>query len=427
MYQLERNTNDLWQGGPWEQPARPVQPLPNIPKPPRPVLRTKKKKRRVLLPILIVLAILSAIILGITVVWYNGLFSIPALDFRFGYGDPGKFPHPFEPYEDNLPTPDYTQPPSIPAAEIGSGVTVELLPNEEAVLDYEQIYAACAPSMVSLTAGSRVGASTGTGVVLTDDGYILTNAHVVAEARYVEVVTFDNRIADAKLVGFDAREDLAVLKVDLTGLTPARFGSSDELRIGQQVAAIGDSLGYRSTITDGIISSLDREVAVDDVTMSLIQTSAAINFGNSGGALINRHGQVVGITTIKLVAGDGSTESMGFAIPSTRVKYVADRLIAGEKIVPAALGITVNSLPVDGFGLNVLSVAPGSDALSKGICKDDILLKANGIELTSPQILTRLKNSRGAGDTITLTVQRATETFDVDVALTPCAEMEGYA
>jgi len=217
-----------------------------------------------------------------------------------------------------------------------------------------------------------------------------------------------------------------VLKVDLTGLTPARFGSSDELHIGEQVAAIGDSLGYRSTITDGIISALDREVDVEDVTMTLIQTSAAINFGNSGGALIDRFGRVVGITTIKIVSGDGSTESMGFAIPSTRVKYVADRLIAGEEIIPGVLGVTVNTLPVDGLGLEVISVTPGSDAQHKGIRPGDILLKANGIDLTSTQILTRLKVSRGAGDSITLTLSRDGQVFDIEVLLTDPSQLEGY-
>ena len=393
-----------------------------------------KKRRRSLLPILIPIAVVAAIALAVVVAWYQGLF--PRFDVHFGpygdYSDDFPFHIPYDGYEDYDDRDwereqDYTTPPAIPAADTGSGVTIALENAAGAELSYEQIYDLCAPSIVSITTGTRTGANTGTGIVLTEDGYILTNAHVVAGGQYVEVVTFDNRIADAALVGFDAAEDLAVLKVELSGLTPARFGSSDELRIGEQVAAIGDSLGYRSTITDGIISALDREVEVEDVTMTLIQTSAAINFGNSGGALIDRYGRLVGITTIKIVSDDGSTESMGFAIPSTRVKYVADRLIAGEEIVPAALGITVNSLPVDGLGLEVLSVSNGSDAREKGLQKGDILLKANGLDLTATQVLTRLKVTRGAGDIITLTVQRGEEIFDLDVALTPLTELEGYS
>ena len=422
---MERKNNDLWVGGPWEQPSRPVVDPPRIPRPQRPVLRVRKKRRSPLKIFLIVLAILAAIAAAVVLAGLNGFFPIVEKDF--GPYDPSDFPFPFPYHEYEFQEEmDYTTPPSIPASPTGSGVTIELHPGAGAGLSYEEIYTHCAPSIVSITATGRYGGSTGTGIVLTEDGYLLTNAHVVAGASHVEVVTFENRMADAALVGFDADEDLAVLKIELDGLTPARFGNSDELRIGEEVAAIGDALGYRSTITDGIISALDREVEVDGITMTLIQTSAAINFGNSGGALIDMQGRVVGITTVKLVADDGSTEAMGFAIPSTRVKYVADRLIAGEKIVPGAFGITVSTLPVNGSGLEVLGVDKHSDAYEKGIREGDILLKANGLELTSTQVLTRLKVTRGAGDLITLTVQRGEEIFDLEIALTPLDNMEGY-
>lgn len=422
---MERKNNDLWVGGPWEQPSRPVVDPPRIPRPQRPVLRVRKKRRSPLKIFLIVLAILAAIAAAVVLAGLNGFFPIVEKDF--GPYDPSDFPFPFPYHEYEFQEEmDYTTPPSIPASPTGSGVTIALHSGAGAGLSYEEIYTHCAPSIVSITATGRYGGSTGTGIVLTEDGYLLTNAHVVAGASHVEVVTFENRMADAALVGFDADEDLAVLKIELDGLTPARFGNSDELRIGEEVAAIGDALGYRSTITDGIISALDREVEVDGITMTLIQTSAAINFGNSGGALIDMQGRVVGITTVKLVADDGSTEAMGFAIPSTRVKYVADRLIAGEKIVPGAFGITVSTLPVNGAGLEVLGVDKHSDAYEKGIREGDILLKANGLELTSTQVLTRLKVTRGAGDLITLTVQRGEEIFDLEIALTPLDNMEGY-
>ncbi len=421
---MEENRNELWQGGPWEQPSRPVLTPPHIPQPQgqRPVLRVRKR-RRSLLPILLPIAIVAGVVLALLLAWGRGLLPFQRGD-GYGYG-------PHFPYEDHYgdweDEPDYTAVPTIPGAETGTGVTLTLHTGAEEELSYEEIYSACAPSLVSITTQTGRSSSTGTGIVLTRDGYILTNAHVIAGGRWVQVVTFDNQVAQASLVGFDPAEDLAVLKVELTDLTPARFGSSDELHIGERVAAIGDSLGYRSTITDGIISSLDREVPVDDVTMTLIQTSAAINFGNSGGALIDRFGRVVGITTIKIVAGDGSTESMGFAIPSTRVKYVADRLIAGEEIIPAALGVTVSTLPVDGLGLEIISVAEGSDAQAKGLKKGDILLRANGVDLTSTQVLTRIKTAMGAGDVITLTVSRAGESFDVEVKLTPRSILEGYS
>lgn len=177
-----------------------------------------------------------------------------------------------------------TTPPSIPRAATGAGVTVELRLDTGETLTYTQIYDKNLPSMVSIQAEDAKSYSTGTGVVLTSDGYIITNAHVVAGADKVQVVCSDNRVLDAALVGFDANEDLAVLKVEATDLTPAEFGDSFALRCGDPVAAIGDPLGYRSTITDGIVSALDRDVDVDGVSMVLIQTSAAINMGNSGGA-----------------------------------------------------------------------------------------------------------------------------------------------
>ena len=284
-------------------------------------------------------------------------------------------------------------------------------------LTYTQIYEKNAPSMVSIEAESRREYSTGTGVILTQDGYIVTNAHVVAGAERVRVVFSDNNVLDASLVGFDAGEDLAVLKVEAQGLTPAEFGDSSALRCGDPVAALGDPLGYRSTITDGIVSALDREVTVDGVTMVLIQTSAAINFGNSGGALINQYGQVVGITTIKIVTDDGSAEALGFAIPSQRVKYVADALIDGREVRTGVFGFTVLTRPVPGGGLELQSVDPDSDACVKGLRAGDVITAANGQPITGVQDLARLKLSLGPGDTVVLTYLRDGQSYTVEVAL----------
>ena len=220
------------------------------------------------------------------------------------------------------------------------------------------------------------------------------------------------------MVGFDSDEDLAVLKVEAEDLTPAEFGDSSSLHIGDPVAALGDPLGYRSTITDGIISALDREVEVDGVTMTLIQTSAAINFGNSGGALINQYGQVVGVTTIKIVTDDGSAEALGFAIPSTRVKYVVDTLIDGGEIRTGVFGFTVNTRLAEGGGLEIRSVDPASDAWAKGVQSGDVILSADGQEISSFQDLSRLKLSRGPGDGVTLTCRRADgSVYTVEVLL----------
>ena len=296
-------------------------------------------------------------------------------------------------------------------------MTLSLLPVQGEVLDYIQIYERTAPSAVSIESAAGWGYSSGTGVIFTQDGYIITNAHVVAGARSVRVTLHDNRILDASLVGFDPVEDLAVLKVEADGLIPARFGDSNLLRIGEPVAALGDSLGYRATFTDGIVSALDRAVEVDDTTMVLIQTSAAINFGNSGGPLLNRYGQVIGINTVKIVTDDGSAESLGFAIPSVRVKYVADRLIAGEEIKAGIFGFMVYTSPVEGGGVRIKSVERDSDAWAKGLRGEDVLIKANGVPITGLQDLTRLKLGLGAGDTVTLTYLRNGEEFTVNVEL----------
>jgi len=309
------------------------------------------------------------------------------------------------------------EPPSIPRAETGSGVTVTLSPAQGEALNYTQIYDRAIPSTVSIEALTSEGRASGSGVVLTEDGYLITNAHVVAGARAVNVLLYDNRVLPASLVGFDAVEDLAVLKVEAGGLLPAQFGDSNTLRIGEPVAALGDSLGYRSTFTDGIVSSLEREVEVEGVTMVLIQTSAAINFGNSGGPLLNQYGQVMGINTVKIVTEDGSAEGMGFAIPSRRVKYVADRLIAGEEVKTGWFGFTVNTSPMEGGGLELRDVERDSDAWAKGLRAGDIILAVNGQPVTGIQDLTRLKLSLGPGDAVTFTCLRDGETFTVDVEL----------
>lgn len=398
----------LWTGGTWEQedPQWPVPPKVTVP-PPMPSTRGKRPRRRGRRwkgAALLVLAVGILTGVGVGLNWlFDRYFTLSDLpDLEDGY------------YEVQRSS---SAPPTIPRAETGTGVALMLEGTDGPRLDYRQIYDQVSPAMVSIEAMDDYSVSTGTGIVLTEDGYILTNAHVVAGANIVQVVLWDNNWKSASLVGFDAAEDLAVLKIETEGLTPARFGDSDLLQVGDEVAALGDPLGYRSTLTDGIISALDRDVAVDEGTMTLIQTSAAINYGNSGGALLNRYGQVVGVTTIKIVSRDGSSEALGFAIPSQRVKYVADRLIAGEEVRRAAFGITVDTRQNPADGLTVLSVEPDSDAAQQGIVAGDVILQAEGGAIRSTQDLTRLKQRRGPGDPVTLTILREGQTMDVTVKL----------
>ena len=408
------NQNDgLWRGGPWEQPspAFPNPPAVRVPKGAytsrRPVLRVRRRRKKwtwfLGLGALIAAVCLSILLLD------RLLDQRPLLQAPFPYiGEDWQ-------YEDTGQ--QSTDPPDIPRADTGSGVTVSLLPVHGEALDYAGIYERTAASAVSIESKHADGYSSGTGVVLTQDGYLIPNAHVVAGAQSVRVILHDNRALPASLVGFDAVEDLAVLKVEAEGLVPAEFGDSNALRIGEPVAALGDSLGYRATFTDGIVSALDREVQVDDTKMTLIQTSAAINYGNSGGPLFNQYGQVVGINTVKIVSEDGSAEGLGFAIPSRRVKYVADRLIAGEEVRAGIFGFMVYRTLAEGGGLELQSVERSSDAWAKGLRSGDVLLEANGVPITGLEVLTRLKLDLGAGDSVTLTYLRNGERYTVDVEL----------
>lgn len=410
MDEREEQNRDLWQGGPWErsgpQPGSPGAMPPRY-VPPRPVLRPRWRKRRFSLPICMGLAALLISLVAISAVM-ESLWPVQLLP-----SDDGDYSYHQDYDQEELDT----TPPSIPRAATGAGVTVELRLDTGETLTYTQIYDKNLPSMVSIQAEDAKSYSTGTGVVLTSDGYIITNAHVVAGADKVQVVCSDNRVLDAALVGFDANEDLAVLKVEATDLTPAEFGDSFALRCGDPVAAIGDPLGYRSTITDGIVSALDRDVDVDGVSMVLIQTSAAINMGNSGGALINQYGQVVGITTVKIVTDDGSAEALGFAIPSRRVKYVADTLIAGKTVRRGIFGFTVLTRPAQGSGLTLDSVDKASDAYAQGLRAGDVLIAANGQSLNAVEDLVRLKQSLGAGDAVSLTYVRDGQSYTASVAL----------
>ena len=405
----DRTDEDLWRGGAWEHPEEEKAPAPEtyLPRVPRRVLRRKRKFRFPWKPVLI-LATVALTVALVTVGVRSILDMIDAMVPFYGWG--------MTPFQEEQ---EYsTEPPTIAKAETGTGVTVELHPDGAEPRSYTEIYDKNLPSMVSIRARTgRSSYATGTGIVLTEDGYLITNAHVVAGANSVTVTLQNNRSVDAKLVGFDADEDLAVLKVEAKGLTPAEFGDSFSLRCGDPVAAIGDPLGYRATITDGIISAVDREVEVDGITMTLLQTSAAINFGNSGGALINQYGQVVGVTTIKIVSEDGSAEGLGFAIPSQRVKYVVDALIAGRSIRPGIFGFTVQTIPEEDGGLLLLEVDASSDAWKKGLRANDVIVAVDGTPITAVEDLTRVKQRLGAGDSVTLTCRRGEEEYTAVVEL----------
>lgn len=400
---MDHFNETLWQGGPWEQPSPPFSPPPpvHIPKrsrhskKARPSSRTSHKRKWVLFSLTLVL------IFGLT-----GL-SIALLPEE----------KPAEPnYHQSNDTHKEPIPVTIPQAETGSGVVVPITAPHGQPLTYPQVYEKNQDSIVTVHTMAKDGLSQGTGIVLTQDGYIITNAHVVEGAMEAVVLLNNDQDYRASLVGLSTEEDLAVLKIEAKDLIPAEFGDSTLLRVGDPVSALGNPLGYRMTMTPGIVSALDRPLDMDGHTMYLLQTSAAINFGNSGGALFNDRGQVVGVTTIKIVAEDGSAEGLGFAIPTQRVKYVVDQLIAGEELRTPMLGVTVRRNPSMG-GLDVLEIQPWSDAVAKGLKVGDVILSANGQPTRNNDDLDRIKNMQKVGDTILLEVSREGQRLRLSILL----------
>ena len=267
----------------------------------------------------------------------------------------------------------------------------------------------------------------GTGVILSRDGLILTNTHVIEGCDSATVTLFDDTSYEAKLVGADTTSDIAVLKIEARDLPVAVFGDSAELTVGEHVAAIGNPLGeeFRMTLTDGIISAIDRGINYNGHSQTLLQTNTALNEGNSGGALFNMYGQIIGITNMKMMSSYSSIEGIAFAIPSSTVRTVTDALIRfGEVRGRPAIGLTVGAIPQNAAehyelpdGLYVSAVSKDSDAESKGIKTGDIITAVNGEPVTKTQDILDVKNALNVGDTITFTVWREGETFDVDVVL----------
>ena len=388
---------------PAPSPRRPPWFPPQKYRPPRPPQRRHSGRIGFLIALALIVSLTALAVL------FNGGLAPRSADPVPSGSDPG--------YSSWEQEEDLSAPPSIPQAETGTGVILSITPPSGEALTYTQVYEKAAPSIAALTAYSAGMVSTGTGIVLTADGYIVTNAHIIAGAEQVNVTLSDDSLWSAQLVGFEPLEDLAVLKIDASGLTPAQFGDDTLLRSGDPVSAIGNPMGYRSTITPGIVSALDQPVSVEGTTMYLLQTSAAINYGSSGGALLNDRGQVVGVTTIKIVADDGSAEGLGFAIPTTRVKQVVDRLIAGAPVTRPSLGIIVRRGQGENGGLVVEEVDPDSDCHRQGIQPQDIIVAANGQQVQTFADLERIKRTLDVGDSLLLEVLRGGEHLEFTVTL----------
>ena len=319
-----------------------------------------------------------------------------------------------------------------PSVEIESSPAAPATPASEdeadGALSLQEIYKKCIGSVVSITASAQSGKSSGTGIVLSADGYLITNHHVIENAQVIAVQTSDDRQFQASIIGSDEASDLAVLKVDATDLQPAEFGDSGKLAVGDRVVAIGDPLGaqLRGTMTSGIVSAINRDLEVNDRTMTLIQTDAALNNGNSSGPLINCYGQVIGINTMKLRSYYSTTaEGLGFAIPMAVAKPILEELMENGYVAGRpAIGISYDTLPL-AFriyynlpeGVYINAVYDGSDAQAKGVAAGDIITAVNGTRVTSIDELNRVKNQFTAGDSITLTLYNGGSYRDVEVTL----------
>ncbi|MBO4686521.1 MAG: trypsin-like peptidase domain-containing protein [Lachnospiraceae bacterium] len=270
-------------------------------------------------------------------------------------------------------------------------------------------------------------AASGSGFVLTSDGYIVTNYHVVEGADKIKVTTYDDTSYDATLVGYDENNDIAVLKVDAKGMQTVVIGDSEALRVGDSVVAIGNPLGELTfSLTHGDISALNRKVTINNNAMTLIQTDCAINSGNSGGALFNSYGEVIGITNAKYsssgFSGTASIDNVGFAIPMNSVIGIIKSIIENGYIEKTYIGVSVYNLDsqYQAFGLSgaaVDSVEEGAPADKAGLKADDIITKVNGKEITSTEELVSLIGAGSEGDVVTLTVYRKGETLEIKVTL----------
>ena len=301
----------------------------------------------------------------------------------------------------------------------------------------EDIYKKVNPSVVSVISTTAEGTGSGSGVIMSKDGYIITNNHVVDGAQSVSVQLSDGTSLDAEIIGTDEQTDLAVIKVTPTSdLTAAEFGDSDELEPGEYAYAIGSPGGvqFANTITGGRISAINRDLTVNDRVMTLIQTDASINNGNSGGALINKYGQVVGITSAKLSGnafGSATVEGMGFAIPINTAKDIVDELIQNGYVSGRpSIGITGQNVEsADGkvSGVQVYSIDSRAKAASEGLQVGDVITAVDGTPTPDMDKVNELKQDKKAGDKLTLSVYRIStgKTLNITITLTDSHDLEG--
>lgn len=290
-----------------------------------------------------------------------------------------------------------------------------------------EIYAANVNSTVGISTQidynyygyKTTAAASGSGFILTEDGYIVTNYHVIQDANEVKVTMYDNTTYNATIIGYDESNDVAVLKIDAKGLTPVILGDSDKMNVGDDVIAIGNPLGELTfSLTKGCISALNRSVTINGSAMNLIQTDCAINSGNSGGALFNMYGEVIGITNAKYsnngdMSGEAAIESIGFAIPINSVRDIIDSIIEKGYVEKPYIGVyaeTITQKTQSTYnadeGIGIHDIMADSPAERAGLKSGDAIIKINGHKVTEMAELKSYINDAGIGGKLELTILR---------------------
>ncbi len=322
------------------------------------------------------------------------------------------------------------------ADDSGKAVAMQTVKTNGTQLTASQVYQNNVNSTVGITTEittnyfgyKTTAAASGSGFIITDDGYIVTNHHVIEGANSVKVTLYDNTQYDAEIVGSDESNDIAVLKIDASGLTPVTLGDSEALSVGDNVVAIGNPLGELTfTLTSGVVSAKDRSITTSNsVMMNLIQTDCAINSGNSGGALFNMYGEVVGVTNAKYSSNsstEASIDNIGFAIPINNVKDIVTSIIENGYVVKPYIGVSVETVSSDmkSYGIPegavVRVVNEDSPAEKAGLKENDIITKADDEDITSSNDLVSKIKKASKGDKITLTVYRQGEEKTIELTV----------
>lgn len=302
------------------------------------------------------------------------------------------------------------------------------------VLTGAEVYAANVNSTVGIVTSlvttnfwgqQTTGAAAGSGFIFSDDGYILTNYHVVKGATSITVSTYDGTKYDAQLIGYDESNDVAVLKIDATGLTPAVIGDSDKLAVGETTVAVGNPLGTLSnTVTQGIVSALNRQVTVEDNDMTLIQTDTSISPGNSGGGLFNANGELIGVVNAK--SSYSEAEGIGFAIPINTAMDIAQQLIENGAVARPVLGVSILDIQdsstaqqygVSALGVYVADVTKGGGAEAAGVQRGDRIIAIDDTAVSSTSTVKSYLADKQVGDTVTLQVERDGKVLTLNVTL----------